>query len=68
MGIDSSVVRRAFRHTHHIQHSLPDGYSDSFLATPPEGTEDVEAWARAEVLRRRGDRGWTITVVRMSTP
>lgn len=61
----SHVVSRAVRPTHHVRHAL-GAYSDQFNATPPAealaSPETLQAWADAEVVRRRGDHGWTVAI------
>ena len=52
------------RLTHVVDIALPapSSYSDVCFLTVPEDCGDADAWARAEVLRRRGDQGWLLTV------
>jgi len=62
----SSTPAPAFvRHTHYVTIAR-EGYTDSWLCTPPPGLEgdDLQAWAEALVKLERGDHGWTVTVAR----
>lgn len=51
--VQTTFIRRAFRHTHYVIVACGDIWKDSFLATPPDGA-DLQPWAEGEVERRYG--------------